>query len=201
MSKSSYRSAQAHFQNDWFRQRLMKWNCRWWDLYHQSFTFVLFEHHPKILIHCWNSMKGSKKRNILPIAIFQLKAFTSCCKCIRAVSHPLVNVPPLLFWFCCVKSFYRSLMSGKSMFPSFLVFFSTLPPDFTWTLPKIKKEMEKLKHIFNLPQQSLALKKFCFRSSLRGSAEMNPTSMHEDARLIPGLAHWVKDPVLLGAVV
>lgn len=123
MSKNSYRSAQAHFQNDWFRQRLMKWNCRWWDLYHQSFTFVLFEHHPKILIHCWNSMKGSKKRNILPIAIFQLKAFTSCCKCIRAVSHPLVNVPPLLFWFCCVKSFYRSLMSGKSMFPSFLVFF------------------------------------------------------------------------------
>ena len=37
-------------------------------------------------------------------------------------------------------------------------------------------------------------------SSHRGSVEMNLTSFHEDAGLIPGLTQWIKDPALLWAV-
>ena len=40
-------------------------------------------------------------------------------------------------------------------------------------------------------------KKSQFRSSHCGTAEMNPTSIHEGAGSIPGLTQWVRDPALL----
>ena len=43
----------------------------------------------------------------------------------------------------------------------------------------------------------VALDKTDLRSSCRGAAEMNPTRNHEVEGLIPGLAQWVKDLVLL----
>ena len=43
---------------------------------------------------------------------------------------------------------------------------------------------------------SLPLKVVSPGSSRHGSAVMNPTSVHEDAGPIPGLAQWVKDPEL-----
>ena len=44
--------------------------------------------------------------------------------------------------------------------------------------------------------QDLRLKMTMMGSSRCGTVKMNPICIHEDAGLIPGLAHWVKDPVL-----
>ena len=49
---------------------------------------------------------------------------------------------------------------------------------------------------WELPQAAAIKKKKKKKSSRCGTAEMNPTSDHEVACLIPGLTQWVKDPAL-----
>ena len=52
-------------------------------------------------------------------------------------------------------------------------------------------------HIYKTETDSQMQKTSLWGSSHRGSTVMNPTSIHEDTGLIPGLAQWVRDPVLL----
>ena len=42
----------------------------------------------------------------------------------------------------------------------------------------------------------MSLKEIYIGNSHCGAAETNPTFIHEDVGLIPGLAPWVRDPAL-----
>ena len=47
-----------------------------------------------------------------------------------------------------------------------------------------------------VPAMAERVKNLTTGSSHFGSVVRNPTSTHEDAGLIPGLAQWAKDPML-----
>ena len=61
---------------------------------------------------------------------------------------------------------------------------------------KNRVELIAIVHFSSLCLLKTSLKINSYRSSHCGTVETTLTSVHDDAGLIPGLAHWVGDPVL-----
>ena len=70
-------------------------------------------------------------------------------------------------------------------------------PSLTRKNRRLKEHPSRGSDIWEVWKQQMPSQKCCRWSSHHGSVEMNLTSIHNDKDLIPGLAQWVKDLLLL----
>ena len=118
-----------------------------------------------------------------------------------------------LFFLPSLRLKYKFLFILDSIFFSEVLHFTqllalysaSLAPHLYWFLHNLVTQKNKQKnlsttvHSSNLPSSSshsTKVFKMLSQSSRVAQKVKNPATIHEDAGLIPGLAHWVKDLVL-----